>query len=251
MSYNLAHRIIGMALSAALSAIFVGCSSDDHADEVRYATLYDVVEYAGKADNATHFTLYPPDAEKPVSLVASRPVDTGKVETGECMLLGYVPHNGEAYTSGTVDVTGVGVVSNYKLLKGKPETLTDWDTDPVWLTSLWRAGGKIAMRVQLVYDPQPRLFRLVVDESTMGDEYPDAYLVNVRRSGNDNFMRQYYVAFDVHAMWTYPTCKGLRVHVNNSNNTSLREFVIPKPEAYVSGGEEEIPDGTGDAGADE
>ena len=42
-----------------------------------------------------------------------------------------VPHNGEAYTSGTVDVTGVGVVSNYKLLKGKPETLTDWDTDPV------------------------------------------------------------------------------------------------------------------------
>ena len=66
-----------MALSAALSAIFVGCSSDDHADEVRYATLYDVVEYAGKADNATHFTLYPPDAEKPVSLVASRPVNTG------------------------------------------------------------------------------------------------------------------------------------------------------------------------------
>ena len=92
------------------------------------------------------------------------------------------------------------------------------------------------------------MFRLVVDETTMADEDPEAYLVYMGNGDIENFMRQYYVAFDVHAMWTYPTCKGLRIHINNSNDTSLKEFVIEKPASYTWGGGEEIPDGSDAAG---
>ena len=247
MSYKSAHKTVVPAASVILAVLCAGCS-DGQADGVRYATLYDVVEYAGQADNGTDFRLFAPDADEAADLRSSSPVNTGELKEGECLLLAYVPRNGEAYTSGTVDVTGVGVVSNDRLLKGKPETLDGWDADPVWVSSLWRAGGKIVMRIKLVYDPEPRVFRLVVDETTMADEYPEAYLVNMRHGDAENFLRQYYVAFDVHAMWTYSTCKGLRIHINNSNDTSLKEFVIEKPASYTSGGGEDIPDGSDAAG---
>ncbi len=244
MTHRLTRIVAWIATSLLLPSLQSACS-DKESGDVCYATLYDVVEYAGHdAIGNTVFTLYAPDAETPATLKASSQVDTGDLEAGECMLLGYVPLNGKSYTSGTVDVKAVGVVTNDRLMKGKPETLTDWDSDPVWLASLWRAGGKVVMRMQLVYDNKPRIFRLVVDETTINDEYPDAYLVNIRRNDSENFMRQYYVAFDVHALWTYATCKGLRIHVNNSNDTSLREFLIEKPSSYASGGEEEIPDGS-------
>ena len=230
--------LAGMAVSLSVAS----CAGNDGTDEPRYATLYDVVEYTGQTEAGTVFTLYTPDADEAVTLTSTRVIDAGDTQPGECVLLAYVPADGEAYRSGNVDVTGMGVVTNDFVMKGSPESLAGWDADPVWLTSLWRAGGKVLMRLNLVYDAQPRVFRLVVDENTIGDEYPEAYLVNIRRNDTENYMHQYYVAFDVHALWTYSTCKGLRIHVNNSNNPALTEFVVEKPLNYTSGSGNDIPD---------
>lgn len=242
----MANRIkhFGIALGAATAVLgAVSCSDDDKGPDTRYAVLYDVVEYLDQTANGTRFSLYAPDAEDCVTLTSSSPLDMGELEPGKCLLLAYVPCDGKAYISGTVNVRAIGAVTNDKLMKGPAESLADWDRDEVWLTSLWRAGGFIVTRIQLVYDPQPRQFRLVVDEETIDDEYPDAYLVNIRKNDNENYMRQYYVAWDVSALWTYDYIKGLRVHVNNSNNTSLTTFVIEKPLRYTTGtGEGEIPD---------
>lgn len=234
---------MALAMGLWLVAGFCGCS-DEEADGVRFATLYDVVEYASKNDGVTNFSLYLPDSEEAVRLYTSSPVNLGEIKEGEALLLAYTPRAGKAYVSDEVDVKGLGAVTNTKLMKGKPETLVGWDKDPVWVTSLWRAGRNVLMRIQLVYDHIPRVFRLVVDESTMGSEYPEAYLVNIRRGDDgDNYMKQYYVAFDLHAFWTHPEYKGLKIHVNNSNNTSLKEFLIERPASLVVGDVENIPDG--------
>ncbi len=241
-------RFVAVSAYLWLAVTTIGCS-DDRADGVRYATLYDVVEYTSQQDGVTVFSLYLPDDEDPVKLSASSPLNLGKLEKGESLLLAYTPSHGEAYVTDQIEVQGIGTVTNSKLLKGAPETLADWNKDPVWVSSLWRAGRNVVMRVSLVYDAYPRVFKLVVDETTMDNEYPDAYLVNIRRSDGENFLRQYYVAFDLYALWTHPQYKGLKIHVNNSNNTSLTEFIIEKPLSLTSGDEEEIPDG-GESSAD-
>lgn len=238
-------RISSKCVAAAglwLGAVLCGCS-DGQSDEVRYATLYDVVEFTSQQDGLTVFSLYLPEREDAVKLSALSPVNLGKLEIGESLLLAYTPVNGEAYVTDDIEVKGIGAVTNFKLLKGSPESLSDWNEDPVWLSSLWRAGRNVVMRVSLVYDSHPRVFRLVVDETTMDNEYPDAYLVNIRRSDGDNFLRQYYVAFDLYAFWTHPQYKGLKIHVNNSNNPSLNEFIVERPFSLSPGDEEDIPEG--------
>lgn len=236
-----------MALAAAMAGLgLAGCSDDDKGPEVRYAVLYDVVEYVGQTQSGTEFRLYAPDAEEAVTLTSTNALNMGELESGQCVLLAYMPVDGKAYTSGKVDVRGIGAVTNDKLMKGPAESLSAWDRDEVWLASLWRAGGYVMMRIKLVYDPQPRQFRLVVDESTIQNEYPDAYLVNARKGDKENYMRQYYVAWDVSALWTYDYIKGLKVHVNNSNNTQLREFTIEKPAHFSGGNSGEIPDDGGE-----
>ncbi|MBD5225561.1 MAG: hypothetical protein HDS68_06310 [Bacteroidales bacterium] len=231
-----------------LGTIVCGCSSDGQSDDIRYATLYDVVEYTSQNDGQTIFSLYPPEKDDPVVLTAFSSPDLGKLEPGQALMLAYTPVNGEAYVSDRIEVKGIGSVTNSQLLKGAPETLSGWDDDPVWVSSLWRAGRNVMMRVSLVYDDKPRVFRLVVDETTMDQEYPDAYLVNIRRSEGENFLRQYYVAFDLYAFWTHPQYRGIKIHVNNSNNTSLDEFIIERPFSLSSGDEEDIPGG-GDSDA--
>lgn len=222
-------RHITIATIGAMALVLpVSCSDDDGPAE-RPATLYDIVEYTGNDKGQTSFRLYAPDADIPVTLTSASSLDMGKLAEGECVLLGYTPRDGKAYTSGIVDVTGFAAVTNGSLMKGPWESLEGWDKDEVYLESLWRAGGYIDMRFQLVYDNEPRVFRLVVDEATIENEYPDAYLVNIRKGDYANFMRQYYAAFDLSALWSYDSVKGLRVHVNNSNNRNLRLFVVEKP----------------------
>lgn len=232
---RLRHILTTVAVALMAAGFLTSCSDDDEGPATRYAVLYDMVEYAGQRDGSTQFKLYVPDSEKSADLTTGQDLNMKSVKTGECVLLAYVPQSGEAYTSGPVDVRGIGAVTNGKLMKGPSESLTGWDHDPIWLHSIWRAGGYIMMRIQLVYDRNPRLFRLVIDDSTIGNEYPDAYLVNARKGDADNYRKLYYVAWDVSALWTYDYIKGLRVHVNNANNTSLRTFTFEKPTNFTPG----------------
>lgn len=223
-------RVAVVVAVCAVCAGLQGCSDDDDADGIRLPVLYDVVEFTSQSSSGTVFTLWRPDAAEPVSLTTDTPViNASSVEPGESVFLGYTPLDGKAYTSGAISVSAYGFVNNGILQKAESEKLAGWDAEPVYLMSLWRAGGKVCMRLRMTYDTAPRLFSLVVDEATAGDEYPTAYLYHRRPDNVPNFSRQYYAAFDVSALWSTPGCKGLRIRVANSNIPSLDTFVIENP----------------------
>ncbi len=222
--------IARVAVLAVICAGLQSCSDEDETDGIRLPVLYDVVEFTSQSRTGTVFTLWRPDADEPVSLTTDSPViDASAVEPGESVFLAYTPLDGKAYTSGAVSVSNYGFVNNGVLQKSDSGVPEGWDAEPVYLISLWRAGGKVCMRLRMTYDTTPRLFALVVDESTAGDEYPTAYLYHRRPDNVPNFSRQYYAAFDVSALWATPGCKGLRVRVANSNIPSLDTFVIENP----------------------
>lgn len=223
-----------VAVTLAVSApMLQGCDKGENANDSVVPTLYDVVELKEQTAESTEFLLYRPDAVEAVSLTTARPVFSAsdEIEAGNCVFMAYTPVNGGSEGSQSVKVEAWGRVNNGALLKGAPESLDGWDADPVWLMSLWRAGGKVVVRSMLTYDSEPRVFALVMDETTLEEEYPDAYLVHQRRSDRPNFKRQYYSAFDVSALWSYASCKGLRIHVNNSNLPQADLFTVENPRA--------------------
>ena len=216
----------------ALSA--TSCCDDEEITEHTPA-LYDIVELASQNGSGSVFHLYKPDADEPVVLTTSTPaVDLALVDEGECLLMSYIPESGVPYTSGPIEFRSYGLITNATLKKIKPENLDGWDADAVFLFSLWRAGDKICMRVKLDYSTEPRLFALCVDESTLGEPYPTAYLYHSRRGAEPNFSRQYYAAFDVSELWKIEGCKGVEIKVNNSNIPSLDSFTVRNPSATGS-----------------
>lgn len=218
------------AAMAMLLAATTACSGTDSDDAPRAVTLYDIVELTAADATSATFTLWRPDATTPVTLTAHNPsTDLSAIQAGNCVFLGYTPLNGEAHTSSDIEITALGTVNNSTLKKASPEKIEGWDTDPVYLMSLWRAGDKICMRVRLTYDTDPRLFMLVADETTATDPYPTAYLYHSRRDSRPNFSRQYYAAFDVTNLWNTPDCQGLRIRVCNSNIPTLTEFLVENP----------------------
>lgn len=223
----------------ALMAIvaFSACTDSDDGDDVqREITLYDIVELAEHDGSNFQFEVYKPDAVEPAVLTATIPsADFSDVKVGECLFLAYVPQNGQAYTSDRVDVKAFASITNSDIKKSTPENLTGWDSDSVYLLSLWRAGNKVCIRFRLTYDSEPRQFALVADETTLNDEYPTAYLYCQRKGSDPNFSRQYYAAFDVSNLWELPGCKGVKIRVNNSNLPEMTCFTVENP---FSGGAE-------------
>jgi len=225
-----AAKLLATAFGALLSTGLYSCSDDDSADEPRMATLYDVVEVTSHTSTATVFTLWKPDASEPATLTAKEmPIDLSSIPAGDCVFLGYTPLNGKAHTSGEITVQACGAVNNSTLQKAAPEKIEGWDTEPIYLMSLWRAGNKLCVRMRITYDTHPRTLVLVGDETTAADPYPTAYLYHRRSNSTPNFSRQYYAAFDLSSLWSTPGCKGLKVRVCNSNIPSLNEFIIENP----------------------
>lgn len=213
--------------------ILVGLILPSCADEPQAAPsplLYDVVEYTSSSTSSTTFTLYSPTTHQPVTLTSTTPVNMGETKQGESLLLAYTPQSGTSYTSGPVAVAYTARITNDLLKKTEPKNLVRWDAQPVWLMALWQGGNKVMLRFQIPYSTEPRSFGLIVDDSTIDSPYPTAYLANIPRTlSTPSFQRQYYAAFDLHALWSRPGCKGLKIRANNSANPSLNLFTLSNP----------------------
>jgi len=222
-------KTAAMILAASAACLLCSCDDDEN-DDIRIATLYDIAEITQKNAGSTVFTVYRPDAESAdaVRLTATG-FTAGNVDTGTSVFLAYTPHNGQAYSSGEITVERIGVVNNANLKRGNEGNIAGWNEDPVWMISLWPAGEKVCVRLRLPYSTEPRYFALVIDEATADNEYPDAYLFHRRNTIEPNFQREYYGAFNLAELWKMESCRGLRIHVSNSNNPSLNLFTISNP----------------------
>lgn len=213
------------AMAAAIGlSVLCGCREEGPAS--KRPMVYNIVEW----EDASHFRLFRPDGDEAFRLTAAQPLVTeAEIKAGECLMIGYRQREGsEVYSDGEIELEGYNMVNNGKVEVVGAEDIKGWDSEPVYVQSLWRAGRNICMRVRLTYDAKPRRFALVVDSATVNKARPRAYLYHRRGTTGPNFERQYYAAFDMSALWALPTCKGLDIEVNNSNLTGKGTFRVEK-----------------------
>lgn len=225
-------RLSALLLTALWLCAMTSCSGDDSDDITATPAVQNLLQLdAPGSDNATtRFLLYAPEASSPQTLVAQSAVRLPENSfDGETFLVSYYPDRKLADGSQTIGVSGLARINNSIIQQASDDDLAGWDNDPVWVTSIWRAGDKINMRLKLAYDTRPRQFALTVDESTLSDPYPTAYLVHKRQDGSDSFYRQYYASFSCTPLWEMQGVKGVKIRVNNANNPDKNLFVILSP----------------------
>ncbi len=211
--------------------ILLSACSDKGSDQPHQATLYDICEVAS-AENSQNpiLHLYRPNANSPIILTAQPGIlGNPAPEAGTVILAAYVPQNGKPYTDDYITILNWAPITNIDIQQAKKtEDIIGWDSDPVWLMSAWRAGNKICMRLRLGYESEPRKFSLVIDPETINDEIPTAYLYHQRPTSAPTFDRQYYIAFNIDAIWSRQEVSGLRINIANSANPDLTTILFKK-----------------------
>ena len=213
MNRTIIYLLLLLTAAGALST--TGCRQDGP-DSVE-ATLYDIVCLSEVSKNGTRFTLTKPGNDELITYSVNGVLDTTHVKVGERLLLAYRTHNLAPYTSGTITPVGYSLITNDTLTAGYIDRVTDWNRDPVYLTSVWMSQHYLNLRARLPYDTKPRLLTVMVDSLTINDEYPDCYLIHRLEQPVNTFDRSYYMSFDVKSLCDRPSCRGFDLILNNSN----------------------------------
>lgn len=197
------------------TAILWGCSTQDGPDS-KDIMLSDIVTMVSstRADG-TVFTFNRYDDQPLITLTAPT-YSTDRIEAGQRVLLYYYPADSEAYTSGDIRVRSVQAINNGEVTIG-PIADYSWDATPVWLNSVWRSGKYLNLRLRLSHSPSPRLFGIVADEATADDAMPHLYMMHDLDGEPESYLRDVIASIDISAIWDRPTCRGIVLHVNDSN----------------------------------
>lgn len=222
-------RLSVTALTATALCMLASCSGDGDDAPVTPA-VQNLLQLDSVKGEPARFLLYMPAETTPRVLAPGSSLQLPEnAFDGETFLVSYTPGGALADGSQEITVNAMARINNALLQLASPADLDGWDADPVWVTSIWRAGDKVNMRLMLPFDESPRQFSLAIDDTTLGDPYPTALLVHRRGSSSPTFFRQYYASFSCTALWNTEGVKGMRIRVNNANNPEENEFVIHSP----------------------
>lgn len=226
---RLKRYIPGLCVAAALMATAMASCGDSgpYNDEV---TSYDIVKFESQDKTGSVYTVYKPQSVSPVTYWAMHQlIDTAHVKVGERLLLAYVPATGVPYQSGNITVKGYSPINNDTIRAGYIAKHPDWNRDPVYMMSAWLAGDYLNVHCRLTYDTEPRTFRLLADSLSLDSPMPECYLMHTMQEPSVNFMRSYYVSFDISPLKAREGCRGLTLNLNNSN-LPVNTFTFTFPE---------------------
>lgn len=215
------HRLLPL-----LVLLLSACVNDDTVDGEVVPLFTDIVTFEGNIDGHAHFNFNKVDDTPEINLVATAPLG-GDAAEGTRMLLLYQPDAGQgAYESGPVVMRGVRAINNGVVSVADKDEIEGWNTDPVFVYSIWRSGKYVNIHCRLPFSETPRYFGLVATESTVDNDIVDIYLAHRLTEPVITYDRVYYASFDISEVWNRPTCKGVRLHVANSNlSKNIFEFL--------------------------
>ena len=185
------------------------------ADDTGYI---DIVTFVSTTSNSATFEMQQRDDSPVITYVArDLSVDTAYCPSGTRLLLAYAPISGEAYKSGYIHVLGMQGVYNAKVKQAAiPQ---DWDANAMFLLDMWRSGRYINISSVITSVDVPKRYELLVDPATIDDEYPQLYVVFDNEKINET-ERAYFASFDISSVLNKPTCLGVVVHLNDSNQSN-------------------------------
>ncbi len=216
----------------AISILF-GCSSDNdkYPDGIYTNFRYDLVTFCGITGDQATFSYVPrSDDSATVTLAAQKGFSSDGLTAGKRVLLRYSPQPGTAF-SGTQSIYAYfynSIISDTLRAYRSDVPVSSFSMHPVKMRSAWRTGDYINLHCQVEYTGKARVFMLVLDPSTANADTVHCYLVHDLRTDTAYFWRNCYASFFVGRFWNKPSCRTLRLHVNNADDSQENCFDFSK-----------------------
>lgn len=184
-------------------------------------TMYDIVTFVGNPQSNNNNSVFQFQKENDSRLTTLRAnniaIDTATTKVNTRVLLAYTPETGMHNVDDNVTVNGVGNILNDSIRTGEANRLPNPDSNPIFVEIIQRSGTYINIQCGLTYVIEPLEFMLMVDASTIDNEMPDVYLTYKKDSSKSATYKGFIASIDIANLWNRPTCKGIKLHVNDSN----------------------------------
>ena len=186
-------------LFAAAVALLTACREDSSfSGEVPVA---DIVLLSSQKPDGTVFEIQPPRSSSVITLTTGTAVASDRFSEGDFVYIRYIPVEHPVYTSGPVELLAVQAINN---LAGELGSRDDYDPDaqqPLEVLSEYTQLARLVLYIALPYSTLKQQLRLIVDENSLGNPTPRAWL-SFTADGTiaPSFNRNYYFAFDLKAL---------------------------------------------------
>ena len=214
-----------LLLAACCSLLACG---DDDIDRRYTDYRTDIVTYLGGDDNATRFELLRRGDSTALTLLAG--ISLGdKVKAGQRVLLRYDWADDATGDTRRILAYGVGtIVSDSLRYTVHPLDQYLAQMEPIKLMSIWRTGPYVNMRFQAEHTGKSRHFYLLLDSATVAQDTIHCYLVNNTHGDTTYHWRESYASFHVGNAWGRPTCRTMRIHVNDEAHGGMTQHDFNK-----------------------
>lgn len=218
-------------MPALLAIMFIGlfatsCNSKSDGPDIDDKTLYDIATLVSSNDAGTTVTLRK-DGDSPLVTLTfpNQKIDTEKIAVGERFLIAYETATGTPYQSGTALLKAYMRIYNSKIIEGTKDSTHSWATMQQDVMSMWRTGSWINVQALCTYSGErPNMYDLVVDKNTLGNEYPEAYLLYEANTSPSANTQVFYATFNISSVWSLSNVKGLRVTMYSSGGKRTMTF---------------------------
>ncbi len=219
-----------LLLITMFSLSLASCMDSDNDDyDPNKNTLYDIVTLTLSNDKGQQFQYQVNEDSEVIILTSSEVrVDTTICPVGNRLLLAYEPTSGVAQQSGTIIVQGYSTIFNDDIRADYIKDYPDWDDDGIYLYSLWRTGTYLNLHGLAPFSNSQTL-ALMTDSATIDNEYPEVYVIYRTEQERDSYDRALYASFDIASLWNKKTCKGLNVHIKNTNLEKYEYKFVKQP----------------------
>lgn len=199
-------------LTAAISAVTASCSRDGNSF-IENPSVADIVVFESQDDNGAVFALSLPDNGQKIELSSKVHVNTDLFKPGECVYLRYCPVSQPVYVSGPVEIVSIQRINNLEVMTGTKDDYEGYADAPLTVDAAWGMLSRAIFYLSLPVTDSKQTLRLIINENTLANETPEAYLFHSLESNPGTFERKYYVAFDLSELRQQYDFKSLNINV--------------------------------------
>ena len=219
MQKTIKHILILFVLLLATSCI--NSSNNNNIPSIDESTMIDIVTFVGNPvsnnSNAVFQFQEKNDSRMTTLLAKNIAIDTTTTKVNTRMLLYYTPESGMHNIDDLITVKNAYSIYNDSIRTGDISKIPNMEMNPIFVEILQRSGTYINIQCGLTYVLEPLNFMLMVDASTIDNEMPEVYLSYKKDNNKDATNKSFIASIDIANLWNRPSCKGITIHVNDSN----------------------------------
>ena len=207
-----------------VALLIAGCS--DEPEGTSKQLCESIVSFVGNEEGMVVFEYQEVDDSPMITLKAQGKLVDKRVKNGTRLLLRYtMPTGVDPSVGGEIGFVGLKLplADTVSTVTKAPETL-----GAISLTTIERTGEHINLTAQMPNVKEREITIVTAEEPLAADGIADLYIASRVEEESTTYETHTVASLWIGPVWSREEVKGVRVHINNSNNPYRNEFTFLK-----------------------